>query len=112
VFVGLLDADVRVIDMIAICCGNATVLQSVPQLFEISREGAELPLLDSQLGLAYGRQYVHQHAVLVHVNAATTAIVLFQMRSFRWPSEGPLERNDSPTRVHPPAGGDNNAWFQ
>lgn len=49
----LLDADVRVIDMIAICCGNATVLQSVPQLFEISREGAELPLLDAQLGLAY-----------------------------------------------------------
>jgi hypothetical protein len=91
---------------------DPAVLQPGPQLFQVAREGAELPLLDAQLGSPQRRQNAYQHAVLVYIYAAAAAIVLFHRHSFRSPSEGRLESLTFLRVFGPPAGGDNHAWFQ
>jgi hypothetical protein len=61
---------------------DLAVLQPGPQLFEIARKGAKLPLLGLDVPLSRGSQHAHHHAVLVYVNAAAAAQVLFHKCSF------------------------------
>jgi hypothetical protein len=71
--------------------GDFTVLQPRPELLQIPRECGEVPSADLYLRLADGRQNTDRHALLMHVDAATAAIVDSHYCSFGSPGEGRLE---------------------
>jgi hypothetical protein len=57
--------------------GHLAGLQPGAKLPQVSGEGAKVPFLDLDLRLAYGSQHAHCHALLMYVNAAAAAILLF-----------------------------------
>src|SRR5437879_5691156 len=74
---------------------DLTVLQPGPELFQIAREGAKRSFPGFRFWPPRGGQHANRHALLVYVNAATAAIVLFLLfhnvpRGS--PSEGRLEK--------------------
>src|SRR6266550_5744400 len=86
--------------------GDFAVLQPCPELFQIAREGAEVPLAHFHFWLTHGRQHADRHALLVYVDAATEAILWFHSvpSDHRAKDARSLLWEDIPTRVHPPEG--------
>src|ERR1700730_9427414 len=84
--------------------GDFAVLQPCPELFQITREGAEVPLAHFHFWFAHGRQDADRHALLVYVDAATAAILWFHSAPYdhRAKDARSLLTEDIPTRVHPP----------